>query len=100
MVAPQYTYRDWMKVVVKHDHQNQAINIEIANNQYIYSGTRSTHGEREILQGVQIKSIDWKMLSCVDWANNPENKKDLIKFVCSNLQKSEVEIYLRLLWYQ
>ena len=81
---------------MKHDHQNQAINIEIANNQYIYSGTKSTRGEREIFQRVQVKSIDRKMLSCVDWANNPENKKDLIKFVCSNLQKSEVEIYLKL----
>ena len=64
-----------IKTVVKHDHQNQAINIEIANNQYIYSGTRSTRGEREIFQRVQIKSIDRKILSCVDWANNPETKK-------------------------
>ena len=76
---------------MKRDHQNQAINIELANNQYICSGASSTRGEKEIFQRVQIKNIDRKMLSCVDWANIPENK-----FACSNLQTNEVETYLRL----
>ena len=29
------------------------------------------------------------MLSGIDWANNPENKKDLIKLVCSHFQTDE-----------
>ena len=40
-IAPQQTYRDWLKfaakTIAKHSHQNQAINIEIVNYQNLVS---------------------------------------------------------------
>lgn len=55
-----YFWFDWLKVVAKklfkkHDHQKQAINYEIPNDQYVKSATRLKRGEEEIPQRVNIK---------------------------------------------
>ena len=65
------------KTVAKHDKQNQAISVEFSNHQYIKGGTRLTRGQGESPQRVQIKSVHHKMLSDIDWPNNPENKKKI-----------------------
>ena len=65
MVEAQHTYRDWLKAaakktVAKDDHQNQAINIDIFNKQYMKSGTRLTREKllnfsREFIKRVLIE---------------------------------------------
>ena len=65
---------------MKHGPQNQAINIEIFNNQYISGGAQLKCREEDSTQ---------KMLSGIDSANffnNLEIKKDLVKLVCSYFQ--------------
>lgn len=64
-------------------HQYQAINVEIVNNQYTKGGIRLTCGKGNFTR---------KLLSVIDWANffnNPKNKKDLIKLVCSYFQTDQ-----------
>lgn len=67
MAAAQHAHLDLLKVstknVTKYDHQNQAINNEISNNQ--------SH----------IMSADQKILNGKGWANNPETNNAKNKLV-------------------
>ena len=57
-------YLSWMteccswKTVAEHDHQNQPINTELPNDQYIKGGTSLIHGEQEISWRIYVKSVD------------------------------------------
>lgn len=57
-----HAYRDWLKVaaktVSKHAHQNQAINTEIFNVQYINGDTGLTFEEKRFSQNM-LSGIDW-----------------------------------------
>ena len=46
-----------LKTVVKHAHQNQAVNIEIVSDQYIKGGKRLIYGEGDFTQKI-LSSID------------------------------------------
>ena len=52
----------------------------------------------EISQRVHIKSVNQKMLSDIHWENSPENKRDLIKLVCSYFKTDEDRNFLILHW--
>ena len=85
----------YLKAIAKHDSQNQAINVEVSNHQYIKGGTRLTRGQGQISQKVKIKSVNQKMLSDKDSLNHPENEKDSDKLTCSCSKQMKVEIYLK-----
>ena len=99
-VKSKGTYREWLISVAKSALlpaiNNQAVQIEIMNDQYlkksIKSCTRIVRGGGEVSQRVHLKSVDRKMLGGKEWEeffNNGENKEDLISLVCTYYKSEE-----------
>ena len=59
--------------IARHTPQNQAINTEVINDQYIKGSAQLTCGEGDFTQKI-LSGIDWKK-----FFNNSETKNDLIK---------------------